>query len=81
MTKNITLAVDDELLERFRLHAAQRKTSVNALLRRHMEDAVGLEERRRGAIAQMLKLGRETTARIDMSGWDRAASYVRSAKD
>ncbi len=81
MAKNITLAVDDELLERFRLHAAQRKTSVNALLRRHMEEAVGLEERRRSAIAQMLKLGRETKARIDMSGWDRAASYTRAAKD
>jgi Ribbon-helix-helix protein, copG family len=80
VTKNITLAVDDELLERFRLHAAQRKTSVNALLRRHMEDSVGMEERRRNAIAQMLKLGRETKARIDMSGWDRDASYARGTK-
>jgi hypothetical protein len=81
MIKNITLAVDSELLERFRLHAAQRKTSVNALLRRHMEESVGMEERRRNAIAQMLKLGRKTSARIDMSNWDRAASYARTAKD
>jgi hypothetical protein len=75
MTKNLTLAVDEELLERFRLHAAERKTSVNALLRKHMEETVGLEERRRKAISGMLELGRSTTARIDMSAWDRAASY------
>jgi hypothetical protein len=81
MTKNITLAIDEELLERFRLHAVQRKTSVNALLRKHMEDAVGLEERRRNAIAGMLKLGRETKARFDMGGWDRDATYDRQAKD
>lgn len=81
MTKNITLAIEEELLERFRLHAAQRKTSVNALLRKHMEEATGLEERRREAIAKMLKLGKETKARIDMSGWDRTSSYSRGSKD
>ncbi len=81
MTKNLTLAVDEKLLERFRLHAVERKTSVNALLRKHMEEAVGLEERRRSAIAKMLELGRKTSARFDMSAWDRAASYARGAKD
>ena len=78
MTKNITLSVDEQLLEQFRLHAAQRKTSVNALLRKHMEEAVGLEERRRNAIARMLDLGRDTNACIDMTGWDRVTSYDRS---
>lgn len=81
MTKNITLAVDEALLERFRLHAVQNKTSVNALLRRHMEETVGLEARRRSAIAGMLALGRETQAVIDMRQWDRAASYVRPDGD
>lgn len=77
MNKNITLAIDEELLERYRLHALQRKTSVNALLRKHMEESVGLEQRRRNAIAGMLKLGRETKSRINMSAWDRDASYDR----
>lgn len=81
MTKNLTLAIDEQLLERFRLHAVERKTSVNALLRKHMEDTVGLEDRRRNAIAKMLELGRKTTARIDMSAWDREESYSRGAKD
>lgn len=80
MTKNLTLAVDEGLLERFRLHAAERKTTVNALLRKHMEEAVGLDERRRKAIAAMLELGRTTQARIDMSQWDRTATYTRGEK-
>jgi hypothetical protein len=81
MTKNITLAIDEALLERFRLHAAERKTSVNALLRKHMEEAVGLEQRRRSAIAKMLELGRTTTAQFDMSSWDRELTYSRGTKD
>jgi hypothetical protein len=81
MTKNLTLAIDEQLLERFRLHAAERKTTVNALLRKHMEETVGLEQRRRAAIAGMLDLGRNTAARIDMSGWDRSASYQRGGQD
>lgn len=81
MTKNITLAIDEQLLERFRLHAAERKSTVNALLRKHMEEAVGLEERRRSAIARMLDLGNNTKARIDMSAWDRAETYSRGGKD
>jgi hypothetical protein len=81
MTRNLTLAVPEQLLERYRLHAAERKTSVNALLRKHMEEAVGLEEKRKAAIAKMLELGKQTSARIDMRGWDRAASYERQERD
>lgn len=77
MAKNLTLSVPEQVLERFRLFAAQRKTSVNALLRKFMEDSVGLEERRRDAINRMLELGDRTEAKIDMREWDRAASYER----
>lgn len=34
---NITLAVDDTLLEKVRAHAASRGTTVNALVREHFE--------------------------------------------
>jgi len=78
MTKNLTLSVPERVLERFRLLAAERKTTVNALVRKFMEDAVGLEERRRAAIERMLELGSKTEAKIDMRGWDRASSYERN---
>jgi predicted transcriptional regulator len=78
MTKNLTLSVPEHALERFRILAAERKTSVNALVRKFIEDSVGLEERRRAAIARMLDLGTNTGATFDMHGWDRAASYERN---
>lgn len=80
MTKNITLAVDEGLLARYRLLAAERRTSVNAMVRQHMEDAIGQEERRRSAIARMLDLGQKTEARIDMSHWARDVSYARGKR-
>ncbi len=79
MSKNLTLAVPATVLDRFRLHALERKTTVNALVRRFMEDTVGLEDRRREAIDRMLELSDDTQARIDMRSWDRAASYERNA--
>ncbi|MFC4291283.1 hypothetical protein ACFOWX_02525 [Sphingorhabdus arenilitoris] len=80
MAKNITLAVDEKLLDQYRLLAAQQNTTVNALVRKHMEETVGMEKRRQSAIAKMLELGRTTKAKFDMSGWDREASYAPGGK-
>jgi hypothetical protein len=62
MTCNLTLAIDEELLARFRLHAAEQRTTVNALVRRMMEEAVGAEARRKASIARMLELSDEAAA-------------------
>lgn len=44
--KNITLSVDDELYERSRVLAAERKTTVSRLVREYLESLTSLEERR-----------------------------------
>lgn len=80
MTRNLTLAVPDELLSRFRILAAEQRTSVNALIRSYMEDATGLAERRRQARAWMAAKGMENMANDDPSGtagwkWDREDCY------
>ena len=62
MTKNLTLAVDEELLARFRVVAAEQRTSVNALVRNFMEDTTGLAEKRRQARAWMAAKARENAA-------------------
>ena len=38
--KNITLAIDEKLLEEVRIYAARQQTSVNALVRAHLETLV-----------------------------------------
>ena len=41
MAQNLTIAVDEELLRRARALADKQGTSVNALLRKHLETLVG----------------------------------------
>ncbi|MFC4725804.1 DUF6364 family protein [Glycocaulis abyssi] len=43
MTKNLTLAIEDELLDRARIIAAIRRTSVNAMVREYLEREVRRE--------------------------------------
>jgi hypothetical protein len=63
MAKNITLAVDEEVLAKYRVLAAEQGTSVNALIRKHMEEATGVAERRRKAREWMRRKGEENIAR------------------
>jgi hypothetical protein len=54
-TQTITLAVDEELLHRYRAFAAQSKSSVDALLRKHIADVVGgASEEQRAAVTRMI---------------------------
>jgi hypothetical protein len=73
MTKNLTLAFDEETLARLRIHAAQNKTTVNALFRKHADDLLDGDERRRKAREWMVAKGRENQANDEA----RAAARAR----
>jgi hypothetical protein len=80
MTKNLTLAVDEDVLASYRVLAAEQRTSVNALIRQHMEEATGLAERRRQARAWMAAKGAENAKNDDLQGregwrWNREDCY------
>jgi hypothetical protein len=67
MTKNLTLAIDDDLLDRARVVAAVRRTTVNAMVREYLERVVQ-DEREGDAVTQeLLKLSREGS--WDMGDW------------
>ncbi|WBQ12465.1 DUF6364 family protein [Hyphomonadaceae bacterium BL14] len=67
MTKNLTLAIDDDLLDRARVVAAVRRTTVNAMVREYLERVVQ-EEREGDTVTQeLLKLSREGS--WDMGDW------------
>lgn len=81
MTRNITLAIDDALLEAARAKAARTNTSVNAvvrdLLRRFVETDGGAEAFET-VHARMLRLLSEGTARYaDRPSFDREQLYDR----
>ncbi|SFG34676.1 hypothetical protein SAMN05518801_11830 [Novosphingobium sp. CF614] len=80
MTKNITLAVDEEILARYRAEAVRLKTSVNALIRKHMEETVGARsEEQRAAIARMIARSNNAPRAIDAPRFDRASLWDRGA--
>ena len=54
--KNITLAIDDEVLDRVRVVAAEKKTTVNALVREFLTDLASRDERLAEARKQLLRL-------------------------
>ena len=54
--KNITLAVEDEILNKVRIVAAEKKTTVNALVREFLADLASRDERLAEARKQLLRL-------------------------
>ena len=62
--KNITLAVDDEVLEAARLHAAENKTTVNAMVRAYLTQIADQKQRRRNAMARLRRLSEQSQAEL-----------------
>jgi DICT domain-containing protein len=54
--KNITLAIEDEILDKVRIVAAEKKTTVNALVREFLTDLASRDERLAEARKQLLRL-------------------------
>jgi len=62
--RNITLAIDDDVLDKVRIVAAERKTTVNALVREFLAEIAGRDERREKARRELLELMRNSNARM-----------------
>ncbi|ORE91611.1 DUF6364 family protein [Aurantimonas sp. 22II-16-19i] len=67
MAKNITLAIDEDLLDKVRVLAAMKRTSVNELVRTYLQRLVAQEQERDEVTEELLKLSRESKA--DMGDW------------
>ncbi|MGX6649048.1 DUF6364 family protein [Maricaulaceae bacterium MS644] len=67
MTKNLTLAIDEDLLDRARVLAAMKRTTVNAMVREFLERVVQDERETDEVTQELLKLSREGA--WDMGDW------------
>jgi predicted transcriptional regulator len=77
MMKNVTLAIEEELLERARGLAERRKTSLNAMIRSLLAAEVEQQDRIAWARAGMKKLMEESP--LDLGAdfkWDRDEIYA-----
>ena len=62
--KNITLAIDEETLDRVRVIAASRKTTVNALVREYLKKIASEQDRIAEARRRLVELAERSQARI-----------------
>jgi hypothetical protein len=76
MTKNVTLAIDETLLTRARAIAARKNTSVNEIVRNHLEQLVRGEDLLEGALKELRAMSEQTSARLGTNyRFDREAAY------
>jgi len=69
--KNITLSVDEEILLAARRYAAERNSSVNALVRDFLRNIAGHRERARRARQRLRQLSRESRGELGNRTWTR----------
>lgn len=68
---NLTITVDDETLQRARIRALENGTSVEALLRDHLESFAGRDDARREAHTRLLERSERATSRRGGNTWTR----------
>lgn len=76
--KNITLAIDEAVLDEVRQYAAKNKTTVNGLVRDYLVRLAAQQNKAEAARQRLLDLARNSEG--DMGAdfkWDREAIYDR----
>ncbi len=77
--KNITLAIDDELLAKVRRTAARQDTTVNALVRDYLTRLAQQDDRAAKARQGLLELSRQSTWEVPAGWkWSREDAYDRT---
>ncbi len=71
MTKNITLAIDEDVLDRVRRIAVEKKTTVNGLVRDYLVRLADQHDRAANARKRLLELADESTAEVGPITWTR----------
>ena len=74
---NLTIAVDDDVLRRARIRALEEGTSVNAVLRQHLESYADAVRRRPAVIARLLNLSKTAGSGRGSAAWTRDGLHER----
>lgn len=74
---NLTITVDDGTLKRARMRALEEDTSVNAVLRKYLEEYAGRREEQLEAARRIVESSRNSTSGSGPGGrrWKREDAY------
>jgi hypothetical protein len=75
--KNITLSVDDQILAAVRRLAAERDSTVNALVREYLTNLARLQGRARRARSRIRQLSDRSQGRLGKRTWTREDLHDR----
>ncbi|PAQ06084.1 DUF6364 family protein [Mesorhizobium temperatum] len=75
--KNITLAVEDEVLEQVKQAAAEQGTTVNDMVREFFATVAAKRRTNDGARLALLRLAYEAAGDMGGKNWNRAALHDR----
>jgi hypothetical protein len=74
--KNITLAIDEDVLRAARRYAAEHDTTVNALVREYLSGLVHFEERAAEARRRLVQMSEQSEGRLPPDWkWNRDEIY------
>ncbi len=77
MRKNITLAVDEKLLERARMVASQKHTSLTCLIREYLENYIRQNEAYEDAMLRMFNRFSRKPLSVGSKKWKREELHER----
>jgi hypothetical protein len=69
--RNITLAIDEDVLSEVRRYAAEHDTTVNALVRAHLAQLARHRSRARQAMRELREMSDTSDVAIGEIGWTR----------
>jgi len=75
--KNITLAVDENVLAAVRRHAAEHNSTVNALVREYLTNLAAHQDRANRARARLRQLSQRSQGRLGKKTWSREDLHDR----
>ena len=75
--KNVTIAIDESLLREARRIAADRSTTLNAMIRKFLEELADRESQAAIARRRIVELCRNTQAEIGPRTWSRDELHER----
>jgi predicted transcriptional regulator len=74
---NITLKIDDGLLKNARKLAFQRKTSINAIVKKRLEEFVARDLSREATLSGLETFFQRSKARVGKKTWTRGEIHER----
>jgi hypothetical protein len=77
LVKNVTLSIDEEVLAVVRRYAAERDSSVNAIVREFLTAIAQREDRAKKARQRIRELSESSDARIGSKSWTRDQLHAR----